>query len=504
METRLVDECLASGDLGLGAGLKPGGIPHCTVLDTDYGDCCSCSGDGIGNGNFSHDCKLTSATGVSIHRLTTHSCTNESDRKSECSEEEFPVYADVEYGTSLKQQKRIFNQNLGTILKSHGVKDYSDTNGSEPNKVDHPVLRRLSSEEVGRKLTESLEEIEELKLDLETCERRLDAKYKAIAILKQQAEEFRAEQKENEKKTQEFSHELLKISESCGGGPVGSCRMKHSGGGDGGGGVTNDETNEKLIYTDPRLPRICKENAELMIVLESRSAEMKRIMSQKMALARERDELLALIDVQEKIKYQQSQSSASNDEFFAFTSTELAVLGACKCRRTNPKPCICAHAAAVLRREVIKLREEILMYKKRRDEAYFTVDAYRKAFEEQLQKSKYLTLKLAELSVPGPSKYIKAKAAIKWLLSTINDDEPLPVCKESEPSTDSAYLSTQNNTPTLCDRELVIVLTDMLHEKKEALAHQKLAAQILGDRVKELESQLASDNSSVQNNESVE
>lgn len=137
MEKDFVDECLASGDLGLGAGLKPGGIPHCTVLDTNINDCCTCSGDST---EISHECKLISGTDTSIPGLTIHSCANDPDRKSDCSEEDFPVYADVEYGTSLRQQKRIFNHNLGTILKSHGVKDNSDTNGSVPNKGEQSAV----------------------------------------------------------------------------------------------------------------------------------------------------------------------------------------------------------------------------------------------------------------------------------------------------------------------------------------------------------------------------
>ena len=39
---------------------------------------------------------------------------------------------------------------------------------------------------------------------------------------------------------------------------------------------------------------------------------------------------------------------------------QLAVLGACKCRVTSPEPCGCAHAAAALRRELCKLKEQVL------------------------------------------------------------------------------------------------------------------------------------------------
>lgn len=58
----------------------------------------------------------------------------------------------------------------------------------------------------------------------------------------------------------------------------------------------------------------------------------------------------------------------------------------------------------------------------RRDEAYRTVDAYRLAFEEQLQKSRTMTQQLASMAT-CPTRAVKTKAAIKFLLSVLADGQ---------------------------------------------------------------------------------
>ena len=65
---------------------------------------------------------------------------------------------------------------------------------------------------------------------------------------------------------------------------------------------------------------------------------------------------------------------------------------------------------------------QIHQYKIRRDEAFLTVDAYRKAFEEQLERSKALTVQLANLTTSTATKTSKARMALKWLMGTLNDD----------------------------------------------------------------------------------
>ena len=42
---------------------------------------------------------------------------------------------------------------------------------------------------------------------------------------------------------------------------------------------------------------------------------------------------------------------------------QLAVLGACRCRVSSPDPCTCAHAAANLKKEIVKMKEEVRILK---------------------------------------------------------------------------------------------------------------------------------------------
>ena len=45
-----------------------------------------------------------------------------------------------------------------------------------------------------------------------------------------------------------------------------------------------------------------------------------------------------------------------------FFFPQLAVLGACRCRGSSPEPCRCAHAAANMRREIVKLKQEVIVH----------------------------------------------------------------------------------------------------------------------------------------------
>lgn len=70
----------------------------------------------------------------------------------------------------------------------------------------------------------------------------------------------------------------------------------------------------------------------------------------------------------------------------------------------------------------VHIIEQARQMLQRRDEAYMTVDAYRQAFEEQLEKSRCLSRQLASLATSA-SRAVKARAAIKWLLSVLADGE---------------------------------------------------------------------------------
>ncbi|KAK6185118.1 hypothetical protein SNE40_007422 [Patella caerulea] len=520
---------IVCGDLGMGEGLKPGGLLQ---LNSELGqseqkennsqseperlfyydssnvptdniscnDSCECDNESectdVPNGN-SHctGCSFcqthrNSSKKIRIKSNEDYQLCGQSDEDCDIDGEDFPSYANVPLGTSLRQQKKLYEKNLGTILRNHSqppiVVNNDKIKANSPggkNKISDKS-RRLSSFEIEKKLVDAVTEVEELKIEIETCRRRLDAKYRAIAILKKQAEEARSEIIDHEKMTKDYTNILAKEVNKL------NFELQWR--------ETSFMDSQELWAQ--RFDRVCQENAVLMSTLEARSEELRRTNAHKMALSRERDELLALMDVKEKLKYEKTKSQSSEDEYGTFSSAELAVLGACRCRGTNPEPCGCAHAAASLRRDIIKLKEEIDLQKQRTEETYLTVDAYRKAFEEQIHRNKVLSLKLAELSVPSVSKSVKAKAAIKWLISVLNDDDidssssnNKILLPESRSRMYAEELQSLNNNTVTCmpPQELVNLLTEMIHEKNEALAHQKLAAQILANKNQQLEEQLA-------------
>ena len=49
------------------------------------------------------------------------------------------------------------------------------------------------------------------------------------------------------------------------------------------------------------------------------------------AVVRERDELLALLDVQERMRFESLRSQSSDDDFYNFSSTEVTTIMQCPC-----------------------------------------------------------------------------------------------------------------------------------------------------------------------------
>ncbi|CAL1542153.1 unnamed protein product [Lymnaea stagnalis] len=380
--------------------------------------------------------------------------------------ENFPTYADVPYGTSLRQQKKLYEQQIDCLKRQFAASsaEFETSKNNKDSKKSNSF--KMTGKEIGKKLVTALQEMDELKIELDACRKRLDAKYKAVAILKQQAELADTELKNTEKKASETSRkleqELSKLQFEL--------EWRES-----------SFIDSQQTWAE-RFDRVCQENAILMSKLEARNEELRRANAHKSALSRERDELLALLDVTERQKYEQGKSQIAEEDYGTFSSTELAVLGACKCRVSSPEPCGCAHAAANLRKEVAKLRDELECNQQRREEANLTVDAYRAAFEEQLARSKSMSTRLSQIATMS-SRSAKAKAAIKWLIQVLNDDDyapPQPI--ETAVEADKGHM-----LATMSLQELVTLLTEMLSEKNEALAHQKLAAQVLANKLQRYE-----------------
>ncbi|XP_064630605.1 coiled-coil domain-containing protein 125-like isoform X2 [Lineus longissimus] len=567
---------LEGGDLGLGFGLKPGGLPRSPaperrlsnhvsspasvtnsepdlhrdvdrfIIDSDKSGsklerscslhCNERDKRGLRYGNNVN--VTTKRSTFSSRRAKTESDTEstidtrsrgtESDDEdsvlTENGEDEFPQFAEVALGTSIRQQKQLFEHDIHEMYKSY-------TKGS----IHSPMTACWGCDDemdIDEKLKKTELEVEILRNELERCQKQLEAKYKAIQVLHKKSQVAQCEHDVSEHKIREMTHimeqqtsqdksdnRLLEIIPEA---DVESSEIQSGCMLSGRNAPHIEEINKlqfELEYRQgtlmesqqtwaQRFDSVCQENVSLVQLLEDRTEELRRMYAEKMGLARERDELLALLDVKERLKYEQNrQSTPSDDAYGRFSSNELAVLGACNCRGSNPDPCGCAYAAANLRKENIKLREEIELHKKRREEAYSTVDAYRMAFEEQLFKNKAMTMKMADLSLPSPNKKKKALGALKWLVKQLNDDEPPPRQRQNaknhddedakEMLTNSNDTSPSDNERIYSDisgcqseKEIIQVLLEKLSDKSEVLAQQKIAARMLASRTKELEQKL--------------
>ncbi|ESO89810.1 hypothetical protein LOTGIDRAFT_164847 [Lottia gigantea] len=229
------------GDLGMGEGLKPGGLPHSDKngfandlnnssetalpglkLEALSCNCTKCEDESLSKTSQPCvHCSYQSPSRKKSKSNGTDCCDHENSRRESQSSagltEEFPSYADVPLGTSLRQQKKLFEQNLGTILRNHTNNQPAvltvSTNSDKCQKDRKSCTRQrrsLSTCEIEKKLVDAVTEVEELKIELETCRRRLDAKYRAIAILKRQAEEAREEVEDNSLMSKEYNSILAK------------------------------------------------------------------------------------------------------------------------------------------------------------------------------------------------------------------------------------------------------------------------------------------------------
>ena len=154
-------DSLAGGDLGLGRGLKPGGIP---IMNGDFSDCEDISlGPKLENSLHLDDAASNSPTNSDIDNttkpLTLSKLTKrfrwlrnkrDEDEKPECeqiddgsngqngenfTEPRLPLYGDVQMGTSIRQQKELFKHELKELglydKKVNSADDGTDKKGEE-------------------------------------------------------------------------------------------------------------------------------------------------------------------------------------------------------------------------------------------------------------------------------------------------------------------------------------------------------------------------------------
>ncbi|KAF1662350.1 hypothetical protein FQA23_0004042, partial [Aptenodytes patagonicus] len=321
----------------------------------------------------------------------------------------------------------------------------------------------VSNEELKQQLREALEEVEILKAELEASQRQLEGKDEALRILQSMAVFNKAtshtkamlQKTEEEKRTLEKEINILQWE------------------------IEFDQDRLKNIedtWTE-RYDRIYCENAALKEALKLRTEEVKTLKAENAILNQQCLEFLAMLDVKQQ-KVVQENMSLNKSDITDFTGLELAVLGACTCNTSGGQPCPCAKMAAVTRKQLLHLKQEIENLKKSKDEAYVMADAFRIAFEQQLMQRKDQALRLAEV--------IKIKKETKFLnWKRVKDDGRVKLQgnKNSLGQKLSGLLSSGVDCRKVEElenpHEILKMLIDLVNDKEEALAHQRKVSYML-------------------------
>ncbi|NXS95213.1 CC125 protein, partial [Jacana jacana] len=320
----------------------------------------------------------------------------------------------------------------------------------------------VSNEELKQQLREALEEVEMLKVELEAVQRQLEGKDEALRILQSMAVFNKAtshtqamlQKTEEEKRNLEKEINILQWE------------------------IEFDQDRFKNIedtWTE-KYDRIYCENAALKEALKLRTEEVKTVKAENAMLNQQCLEFLAMLDVKQQ-KIIQENMWLNKSGITDFTGLELAVLGACTCNTSGGQPCPCAKMAAVTRKQLLHLKQELENLKKSKDEAYVMADAFRIAFEQQLMQRKDQALRLAEV--------IKIKKETKFMSwRRLKDDGRDKLQgKNSLGQKLSSLLSSDGDCRKVEEldnpQEILKVLIDLINDKEEALAHQRKVSYML-------------------------
>ncbi|KAK3739842.1 hypothetical protein QZH41_009084 [Actinostola sp. cb2023] len=304
------------------------------------------------------------------------------------------------------------------------------------------------------KLQTAKEEIDTLNINLEQCQQELMEKYGTMKALHMHSRLEQAQHRRVTKKAIEASKQLEQDVNML----QWELELKQS------------YLMDSEQTWAQRFDRVATENAALLVALHTRSDELRKLALDRIALIRERDELVAALEVRDRIKGESTpveDGPYSSEEVIA----ELAMLGACQCRGHNQEPCGCARAAVEAKREFGRLSKQMEISRYNEDEARLTADAYRMAFEQQLNKNSSLIHELLHKSVPWTRSLLslRKKSQDKHLDSLESSEEEFMKLMRSR------------------DDKLVSRLVDMLSDKMEALAHQKMATKMLASKIREQE-----------------
>ncbi|NXM53736.1 CC125 protein, partial [Illadopsis cleaveri] len=321
----------------------------------------------------------------------------------------------------------------------------------------------VSNEELKQQLREALEELEILKVELEASQRQLEGKDEALRILQSMAIFDKAtshtkamlQKTEEEKRTLEKEINILQWE------------------------IEFDQDRFKNIedtWTE-KYDRIYSENAALKDALKLRTEEVKTLKGENAILNQQCLEFLAMLDVKQQKVFQENMS-LNKSNITDFTGLELAVLGACTCSPAGGQPCPCAKVAALSRKQLLHLKQEIEDLKKSKDEAYIMADAFRIAFEQQLMQRKDQALRLAEvINMKKETKFAN------WRRLRGTERVKLQGNKNNLGRKLSSLLSSDGDCRKVEEldnaHEILRMLIDVVNDKEEALAHQRKVSYML-------------------------
>ncbi|MBN3324174.1 CC125 protein, partial [Atractosteus spatula] len=332
-------------------------------------------------------------------------------------------------------------------------------------------LGDLSKDALKQRLQELTEEVEVLRSELEVAQRQLEGKQEALKILQSRAVFDKATT--HTKTLLQKSEERNKVLEK----EVNALQWE----------ITFNQVqfrNVEQSWKD-KYDRVCSDNKSLGDGLEDKAGELRQVKSENAYLSQQCLELLAMLNVKEQKMFQGSLPARSS-MVREGTALELAVLGACNCSTSEEEPCPCAQSAAASRKQVLQLRQELDVQKKRKEEAYVTADAFRIAFEQQLKRRSDQTFRLTETEgylrkdVPRARKEEGGSLVKSGSLSVAQRLKGLLLS-----TAEGRKLEIQDDPA-----ETLQMLVDLLNDKEEALAHQRKVSYMLARNSEELERRL--------------
>ncbi|XP_069378944.1 coiled-coil domain-containing protein 125 isoform X2 [Paralichthys olivaceus] len=304
-------------------------------------------------------------------------------------------------------------------------------------------LDDLSKAELTDRILEASEVIDVLCCELEVAHRYLEGKYQALKILQGKAILDKATS--HTKSLLQKGDERAKALEK----EVNSLQWELS--------FSQVQMKKSEQSWEQKYNGILSENKALTDNLQERENEIQELRAENSDLSRQCLELLSMLNVREQRAYQETKPQYSVERDTSVL--ELAVMGACRCLGVV-EACPCSRTAAISRKQLIQLQQELDIQRSRREEALMVADAFRIAFEQQLRKRSDCFLLMAETNILT-SQHLKAEGVNRSPLISVSQR-----LRELLPS--SLELKTPNGL-----LETLYRLLDLLNDKDEALAHQR-------------------------------